>query len=199
MIQLKTYMIDHANPHQFIFFFRKLPCLQIKYAILLFFFKPRQNICLIEFELHNLNQKSCYSPGIMVPNFFAPAVTQRMALHLMLLGNNVGGMLFCQKTHVFLSFQMVQPRSIVREAMALRLGVLLLHQFTHHSFIESLRCQVDVSKFSRWSHSFTKFQRRIVNLHLTKRCSPDSCSHLTKICHPHVNIICHEKHSIYLA
>lgn len=68
---------------------------------------------------------------MMVPNFFARAVNQRMASHLMLLINIVGGMLFCRKTRAFLLFQMVHPISMVREAMAFWLGVLLLDLFTH--------------------------------------------------------------------
>ena len=116
----------------------------------------------------------------MLPNFFAPAVTQRMTSLLMLLSKTVGGILFCRKTRAFRSFQMVHPNSMAREAMAFRLGVLLLDLFTHHSFKESSRCQVDVSRSFKCTYSLTKFHRRRVNRHLKKRCAPVSCSLLQR-------------------
>lgn len=116
----------------------------------------------------SLKRQNCYSPGRMVPSFLAPTVTQRMASHLTLLSEIGGGVIFCRKPRAFLSFQMVHQVSIVRDAMAFLLGVLLLDWFTHHSFIEFSRCQVDVSRFSRMSRSLTKFQRRRVKRHLQK-------------------------------
>ena len=61
-----------------------------------------------------------YSYNMMFPSFLAPAVTQSLASSKMLVRRTGGGALFRRNTRAFLSFQMVQETSMVREAIAWR-------------------------------------------------------------------------------
>ena len=78
-----------------------------------------------------------YSPKITYLKCLAPAETHRCASVLILCKTGGGADLF-RKTLAFLSFQMVQQMSIVIEAKALRLGMLLIDIWFHHEVME--RC-----------------------------------------------------------
>ena len=59
-----------------------------------------------------------YSRDMKDPNFFAPAVTQRLASVEMVLSKIVGGALLNLNTLAFRSFQIDHETSMVREALA---------------------------------------------------------------------------------
>ena len=107
--------------------------------------------------MHGQTKKKDYSPGMMCPNFFAPAVTQRRAAPLMELSKVVGGVLLLRKTLAFLSFQTVQLGSIVRDPMAFMFAIEESDRFSHHSLTEVSKCQSSVLMFSRCSQYFIKF------------------------------------------
>ena len=81
----------------------------------------------------------------MFPNFFAPAITQSLASLLMILKMTGAGVDLCWNTRAFLSFEMVQPTSMVRDAMAFLLGMLLPDMFLHQCESECKVPQVAVS------------------------------------------------------
>ena len=92
----------------------------------------------------------------MDPNFFAPAMTQRLASVSMEASNIVGGALLCLKTLAFHSFQIVQETSMVRDALAWRFGVSLSQVLAHQASTESNKGQVFVSSPRMWYFSMTK-------------------------------------------
>jgi hypothetical protein len=61
-----------------------------------------------------------YSPGMILPNFLAPAITHKRASFLILSTITKEGDALLLKTLAFLSFQISDTVSKVREAKALR-------------------------------------------------------------------------------
>ena len=117
---------------------------------------------------------------MMDPSFLAPAATQNDASLLMLSRRTVGGAAMLRNTRAFRSFQIVHVVSMVSEAMAFRLGTEASVNPSHHSKVECLRGQVEVSMWMSCSHALTKPHRRMVKRHLKKRWSTDSFSRMHK-------------------
>ena len=76
------------------------------------------------------------------------------------------GVDLCLNIRAFLSFQMVHPTSIVRDAMAFLLGMLLPDMFLHQSERECKLSQVDMSIIWRPSQFLMRFQILRVKRHL---------------------------------
>lgn len=72
----------------------------------------------------------------------------------------------CRKTRVLLSFLIVHPTSMMREAIALLLGMLSLGTLLHRRLSECSATQVGVSIAWSPNHSLIKLT---VKRHLTKR------------------------------
>ena len=83
-----------------------------------------------------------------------------------------------RNTRAFLSFQIVQETSMVREAIARLFGFHMSVLLSHHCMRESSRCQLEVSMCTRPNLSMTDRQSLMEKRHLTKRWMPDSCSRL---------------------
>jgi hypothetical protein len=106
--------------------------------------KRRQKLCLIPFIKKKFNKDNglqhdptrhtkAYSPGIILPNFLAPAKTQRRASNFILSRTTKEGELLFRNTLAFLSFQSSQTVSNMREDKALRCGEAPVARSFHHS------------------------------------------------------------------
>ena len=81
-----------------------------------------------------------------------------------------------RKTLAFLSFQIVQDTSMVREAMARRSGMLELVRLSHQERRESSRCQSVGSRCASPYLSMSIRQSLKVKRHLANRWTLDSCT-----------------------
>jgi hypothetical protein len=116
-----------------------------------------------------------YSPNITSLNFFAPAVTQRLASLLIRSSSMGGGAALLWNTLVFRSFQIVQHTSMVIKAIALRLGTLLDDIMVHQDLTDANAFQSWKEKWLSPSHALTRLQSLRVYRHRLKRCAADSC------------------------
>ena len=94
----------------------------------------------------------------MDPNFFAPAMTQRLASVSMEASNIVDGVLLCLKTLAFRSFQIVHETSMVRDALGWRFGVSLSQVLAHQASTKSNKGQPEASSPRMWYLSMIKDQ-----------------------------------------
>ena len=121
-----------------------------------------------------------YSRRTKHPSFLAPAVSHNFASSTIFWSRIGGGALLLRNTRAFLSFQIVQETSMVREAIARLLGFRMSVLLSHHCMRESSRCQLEVSMCTRSNLSMTDRQSLMEKRHLMKRWMPDFFSRLQR-------------------
>lgn len=91
---------------------------------------------------------------------------------------------FCDGKHVhFFSFHMAQKVSMASEAITFLLGMVVSDRPVHYSLVDCNMCgcaRWKISMHLSWSQSLSMPQSLVVNRHLKKRWSTDSCSCLQR-------------------